>query len=317
MKIAILDAGTLGDDICLDSIKKHGECSIYYTTEESEITERIKNADVVIVNKVKLNCDILKNAPSLKLICVAATGYDNIDVEYCRKNSIALCNVVGYSTDSVAQLTAAMVLSLSVNLYSYTDYVASGKYSESGKANKVEPVYHELCGKTWGIVGFGNIGRKVAALARALGCRVVVNKREKIDDFECVSLEKLCEISDVITIHTPLTEKTRNMINKDTISLMKKDVILVNAARGAVTDEAAICDAIENGQIGAFGTDVYSVEPFGKEHPFYKIMNRDNVCFTPHMAWGSYEARSRCMEEIAKNIEAFKSGEIRNRIDLI
>ena len=163
---------------------------IYYTTEESEITERIKNADVVIVNKVKLNCDILKNAPSLKLICVAATGYDNIDVEYCRKNSIALCNVVGYSTDSVAQLTAAMVLSLSVNLYSYTDYVASGKYSESGKANKVEPVYHELCGKTWGIVGFGNIGRKVAALAQALGCRVVVNKREKTDGFECVSLEK-------------------------------------------------------------------------------------------------------------------------------
>ena len=210
-----------------------------------------------------------------------------------------------------------MVLSLSINLNYFSRYVKNGEYSKSGVANKVTPVYHELSGKTWGIIGYGNIGKEVSSVAKALGCRVIVNKKTPIDGVECVSLEELCKMADIITIHTPLNDSTRGMIDKKMLSLMKNDVILVNSARGAVTDEQAICDAICNNEIGAFGTDVYSVEPFGENHPFTKIMERDNVCLTPHMAWGSYEARCRCISEVAMNIKAFQNDEKRNRVELI
>ncbi len=317
MKIVVLDAETLGEDISLKEIEACGHCDIYLGSNEQEVKERIKDAEVVIINKIKLSADVLNEAKSLKLICVAATGYDNIDVEYCRANGIAVSNVVGYSSHSVAQLTAAMVLALSVNLKQYTNYVESGKYTKSGVANRLTPVYHELFGKVWGIVGYGNIGKEVAQIASALGCRIIVNKQTPTDEAEAVSLEELCKRADIITVHTPLTEKTRGMFSKERIALMKKDVIFVNTARGAVTDEQAICDALTDGKIGAFGTDVYSIESFGTEHPFNKIKDMENVCLTPHMAWGSYEARCRCVSEIAKNIKAFIDGQERNRVDLI
>lgn len=317
MKIVVLDAETLGRDISLNEIEALGDCTIYYNTAREELIDRIKDADVAVFNKIKFNEEVLKEAKNLKLICVTATGFDNIDIEYCRKNNIAVSNIVGYSSHSVAQVTCAMVLSLSINMNYFSEYVKSGDYTKSGIANKVTPVYHELFGKTWGIVGYGNIGMEVCAVAKALGCRVVVNKRTPIEGIECVSLEELCKISDIITIHTPLNDLTRGLIDEKMISLMKKDVILVNSARGAVTDEEAICNAILNDKIGAFGTDVYSVEPFGVEHPFTKIMGRDNVCLTPHMAWASYEARCRCISEVAMNIAAFQNGEKRNRVELI
>ena len=316
MNIVILDADTLGADISLEKIKELGSCTVFPGTNRNQVKERIKNAEVVIVNKVKLDSEVLQDASRLKLICLAATGFDNVDTAYCKQRGIAVSNVVGYSSHSVAQLTATMVLSLSVNMKPYTDFVTSGRYTESGVANRLTPVYHEIFGKTWGIVGYGNIGKEVGAVAKALGCDVIVNKRTPVSDAKSVSLDELCKRSDIITIHTPLTDETRGMISREKIALMKNDVIIVNTARGAVLDEQAVCDALTDKKIGAFGTDVYSTEPFAKDHPFFKIKDMDNVCLTPHMAWGSFEARTRCIDEIAENIKAFQRGEERNRVEL-
>ncbi len=312
MKISILDADTLGSDISLGKISSLGECEIFNKSFDYEIPERIKESEVVIINKVRLGKKELENARNLKLICIAATGYDNIDLDYCKNHSITVCNVKGYSTQSVAQVTLAMVLSLSVHLTEYNNFVKSGEYTKGTTANKLTPVYHELYKKTWGIIGYGNIGKEVGKSAKALGCEVIFNKRTHSEEEGFVSLEDLCKKSDIITIHTPLTDSTRGLIDEKMISLMKKEVILVNASRGAVTDEYAISNAVKNGKIGAFGTDVYSKEPFSENHPFYDIKSLPNICFTPHMAWGSFESRERCIDEISKNIIAFFEGNARN-----
>jgi glycerate dehydrogenase len=177
-------------------------------------------------------------------------------------------------------------------------------------------VYHELRGKTWGIVGLGNIGRAVAKVAEAFGAKVIAYKRTPVDDYECVGIDELCERSDIITLHCPLNDGTRNLISKDLIAHMKKDVIIVNEARGSVVNEMDIKNAIINGDIGAFGSDVYSVEPFGEDHPFCEIKDKSNVLLTPHAAWGAYEARVRCLEIICDNIDAFISNKIKNRVDI-
>jgi len=314
MIITVLDADTLGSDLDLSRLSAIGTPRVYGSTPPSQIAERIKDTDVVIINKVKLNKNNLGGAKNLKLICVAATGYDNIDITYCKENGIQVSNVVGYSTHSVAQTTVATVLSLATHIREFNSYVVSGSYTFSGVANKVSPVYYELRGKTWGIVGLGNIGREVAGIAKAFGCKILVNKRTPVSEFECVSIKELCRRCDIISIHTPLTPETRGLIGADELSVMKKSVILYNAARGAVTDEKAVAKAIENGDIGAFGCDVYSTEPFPKEHPMYRIKDRENVLLTPHMAWASYEARNLCLDEMIENIRAFSSGKKRNAV---
>lgn len=316
MKITILDSATLGSDLDLSPLNSLGEVAVFESTLPEETSAHCSGSDVLILNKVKINQTTLPDTGSIKLICVFATGYDNIDLDYCRSNGIGVCNVVGYSTNSVAQVTIAMVLYLANNMPSFTRHVRSGDYTDGGVANCLVPAYAELCGKTWGIVGCGNIGTAVGKVAEALGCRVLANKRTPGGCFENADIDTLCKESDIITIHAPLSDSTRGLINKERISLMKKSVIIVNVARGAVTDEAAIAEAVQNGDIGAFGADVYSVEPFGKAHPFNAIMQHDNVCLTPHMAWGAIEARERCLGEIVKNIVSFKNGEIRNRVDL-
>ena len=315
MKIVILDSGTLGADIDLSPIKALGEVAEYKFTAPDEVAERLSDADVAVLNKIKLNESNLADAHSLKLICVAATGYDNIDIEFCRVNGIAVCNVPGYSTDSVAQLTLAVALALSTHLVAYRDHVHSGFYSRSGSPNLLSPVWHELAGKTWGIVGCGNIGRKVAAVAAALGCSVLVYRRKPDPDYESVDLDTLLQQSDVVSVHLPLNDETRGIISAEKIALMKKNAIFVNVARGAVADEAALADAIENGTIGGLGVDVYTAEPLPKDHPYHRIMDRENVIFTPHCAWGAQEARNRCVRETAENIRAFCCGERRNRVD--
>ena len=256
----------------------------------------------------------MKFAENLKLICVAATGYDNIDIEYCKKNNIGVANVVGYSTHSVSQVTLSLALSLYTHIGEYSRYVKDGSYTDSGVANRLAPVYHEICGKTWGIVGYGNIGKQVGVVAKALGCNILVYKRTPIEGENCVDIDTLCRESDIITVHTPLNDGTRNLINRERIAMMKKDAVLVNVARGAVCDEEAIADAILGGKLGGVAIDVYSKEPFGEDHPIARIAGLDNVILTPHMAWGSYEARVRCCEEIALNIESYIKGEKRNRI---
>ncbi len=314
MKIVILDKDTLGKDIDLSPIKNLGECAEYGTTPPELVTERVSDAEVVVTNKIKLNRETLGGAQNVKLICVAATGYDNIDTDFCKERGIALCNVPGYSTDSVAQLTLAMALSLVTHLREYRDCVHSGEYSASSVANKLTPVYHEVSSMTWGVVGGGAIGTKVAQIAQALGCKVLVCRRKQEGDFPLADIDTICEQADIISIHLPLSDSTRGIISRERIEKMKKTAIVINTARGAVADEKALADAIKAGEIGGLGVDVYTAEPFPSEHPYTEILGYDNVCLTPHMGWGSYEARSRCIEKIAENISCFYSGEQKNRI---
>ncbi|MBO5702019.1 MAG: hydroxyacid dehydrogenase [Clostridia bacterium] len=314
MKIVILDSGTLGADIDLSPIFALGEVTEYKQTLPEEIAERLTEADVAVLNKCKLNAGNLAGAKNLKLICVAATGYDNIDVGFCRERGIALCNVPGYSTDSVAQLSIAMTLSLVSHLGEFRSFVHSGEYSKSASANRLEPVYHEIAGQTWGVVGGGGIGSKVAEIAQALGCRVLLCRRKPEDRYESADIDRICRECDIISLHVPLSDETRGMISRKRIESMKDGVVIVNTARGAVCDEQAVADAVISGKIGAFGCDVYSKEPFGEDHPFSTILGLPNVCLTPHMAWGSYEARQRCVRRMAENITKFFAGNNHNRI---
>ena len=316
MKIVFLDALALGEDLDLSKFSELGEVAIYGSSTNDEIIERTRDCDVAITNKLKLNKNNLEEARNLKLICVTATGFDNIDIEYAKSRNIGVCNVVGYSTNNVAQITAGFVLALYNKMNEYQKSVSSGYYTECGVANILAPTYHEIEGKTWGIIGFGNIGRRVAKIADSLGCKILVSKREAVSDFECVDIETICRECDIISLHTPLNDGTRALINTERIAQMKDGVVLVNVARGAVTDEYAVANAIKSGKIGGFACDVYSTEPFSKNHPFYEIKDMDNVIFTPHMAWGSYEARVRLCDEVKENIIAFFDGKIRNRIDL-
>ena len=316
MRIVILDAQTLGADLSFDGLSALGELTVYQSTAPDEVVAHLGDCEVAILNKVKLTADVLSAAKNLKLVCEMATGFDNIDLSAARAHGIAVCNVPGYSTPSVVQLTAAMALSLSTNLADFSAHVSSGRYSAGQSANMLTPVFHELCGKTWGIVGYGSIGRGVAAVARALGCRLLVCRKNPDASPECTDIDTLCKNADIISIHTPLNDSTRALINKERIAMMKRDAILINVARGAVTDEGAVADAILDGRLGGFGCDVYSTEPFGEGHPFRALLGHPRVCLTPHMAWGSYEARVRCLETTIGNIRAFFAGEKRNRVDL-
>lgn len=315
MNLVILDAGTLGDDINFELFEEFGEIEIYKMTDERQVRFRVMDADVIIVNKIKLNEKTLGDAKRLKLICVTATGFDNIDLDYCRRRSIAVCNVKGYSTESVAQVTAAMALSLVNGLPQYDKYVKDYSYSKSGVQNHLSPVFHEMSSMTWGVVGLGGIGTRVADIAKSFGCNVLAFKRRNDPLYKCVDLHRLVKESDIISVHLPLSDKTKGIISRDIISEMKKGVIFINVARGAVADEAALAEAVEDGRIGGLGIDVYSEEPMSNTSPYMSIMDRPNVIFTPHMAWGAYEARVRCMEEIKENIKAYMRGRKRNRVD--
>lgn len=314
MKITVLDAATLGSDVTFEKWEALGELEVYNTTPAEEVVGRIKNSDVAILNKVKITREVITALDNLKLICVTATGYDNIDLTACEEKGISVCNVKGYSTHSVAQVTFTLALALMTHLTEYRDSVKSGEYTKSGVQNKLTPVFHELYGKTFGIVGLGNIGKQVARVAEAFGCKVLCFKRTPDPEFNCVDLETLLKQSDIVTLHLPLSDETKHIIGKKELALMKKSAILVNTARGAVTDEEAVAETIEKGIIGGFATDVYSVEPMQANSPLLKIKDLDNVILTPHMAWGAYESRVRCIEEIALNITAFFSGERRNRV---
>ena len=315
MKITVLDAATLGADLDLSPLAALGELTVYDNTDPDAVAERLAATDVVVINKIKINAANLAGNTRLKMIAECATGFDNIDLAACRERGIAVANVVGYSTHSVAQLTLAMALSLSTNLKAFRRTVDSGSYTAGGVANCLTPVFHELCGKTWGVVGYGNIGRQVAKVAEAMGCHVLAFAKSPKTGVENATLKELFQRSDVVSVHLPLTPETRGIVSAELLSCMKPDAILINVARGAVTDEAALAEAVHSGRIGGLGVDVYSVEPFPADHPFQALRGLDNVCLTPHMAWGAFEARNRCLAEVAQNIAAFGRGERRNRVD--
>ncbi|MBQ2875918.1 MAG: hydroxyacid dehydrogenase [Clostridia bacterium] len=316
MVIKILDRATLGADTPIELLSDLGELEIYETSTSAEAKERIVGADVVIINKVKLTREIISCSGKLRLICVFATGFDNVDLNASRERGIAVCNVPGYSSDSVALITASTVLSLITHLSVFNEFVKSGEYTQSGTPNRLVPVFHELTGKTWGIVGYGGIGSAVGRIAKAFGVRLIVNKRTDIDGVECVDIDTLCKESDIITLHCPLNDSTRHLINRERLSLMKSGAILVNEARGDVVNETDVVDAVLSGKLAGYGCDVYSTEPFGIDHPYNKIKDLPNVILTPHCAWGSYEARVRCLNIIIENIKAYYNGDIKNRVDI-
>lgn len=315
MKIVILDKTSFGEDTPFEVLDRFGEVVSYDSSTPDEAIERATNADVIIINKVRVSRQLMEGARGLKLVCVFATGFDNIDVSSARELGIAVCNVPGYSTDSVTLYTVSTVLALYSRIIEYNDYVKSGEYTLSGLPNKLTPVYHDLNGKTWGIIGYGNIGKAVGRVAEAFGAKVIVNKRIPVSGATIVDIDTLCAESDIITVHCPLNDQSHGLINERRIGLMKPGVVLVNEARGAILDEEAVTRALEEEKIGAFGCDVYSVEPFDIDHPYNRIKERKNVILTPHAAWGSYEARARCINIIAQNIEAFISGKSLNRVD--
>ena len=315
MNIVVLDAATLGGDLDLSPLHEIGTVYAYPGTPVEEIPARIAEADIIISNKLKLNRDNLAQAERLKLICVCATGFDCIDVAYCRERGIGVCNVPGYSTESVSQLTLAMALSLMGHLQEYRSHVHTGAYTNGGVANCLTPVWHEIAGKTWGVIGGGNIGQRVAGLAEAFGCKVLMCRRQADPKYPTVDVDTLCRTADIISVHVPLNEETRGMIGADQIALMKKDAIFINVARGLVADEEALTCAIEEDRIGGLGVDVFSVEPFGVDHPYTRILDRDNVLLTPHTAWGAIETRTRCLNIVADNIKVWRKGEKQNRVD--
>ena len=315
MRIVVLDAATLGADTDLTPLMALGTVTVWDNTAPEEIPQRIEEAEVIVANKVRLMEPVLRDAKNLKLICLCATGYDCVDTAYCAAHGIGVCNVPGYSTQSVAQLTVALVLELTNHLSVYRDYVHSGAYSRSGVANALTPVWQEPYGKTWGIIGGGNIGRQVARIAEAFGCKVIVCRRKPDAEYEPTDVDTLCREADIISIHVPLTDETRGMIGTKQIEAMKESAIVVNVARGAVTDEAALAEAVKSGRIAGLGVDVFSQEPFGPEHPFNGILELPNVCLTPHTAWGALETRNRCVAMVAENISAFCQGERKNRVE--
>ena len=304
MRIVVLDAGTLGEDLSLEPLEALGEVTVYQSTAPEEVAAHIGDAAVVVLNKNRLGAQNLCDAKHLKLICVTATGYDNIDLAFCRERGIAVCNVVGYSTQCVAQVTVSMALSLITNLCEYTEFVRNGSYSVSGCANRLTPVYHEIAGKTWGIVGFGNIGQAVGNVARALGCKVIVNKRTPIEGWNCVDFDTVCREADILSIHTPLNDSTRNLLDREHIDMLKKNAIVINVARGGIIDEAALADALNNGTIAAAALDVFSVEPL-RESPLYDVKDRYRLLASPHNAWSAAEAIDNLIDCIAENIRVW------------
>jgi len=319
MKIVMLDRNSIGMDINVELFQKLGEFKEYNTADVETTKEYIKDADVLVFNKTVMNENLLKDAPNVKLLCVTATGYDNIDVPYAKSRGIAACNIKDYSTPAVVQHTFALALSVLEKIRYYDEYVTSGKYSEQLGFSHFEEKYFELKGKTWGIVGLGNIGRGVAKVAEAFGCKVIfysASGTNNTTDYERVDFDTLLKESDILSLHCPLTDKTRELMNLEAFKKMKPSAVLVNVARGPVINDADLCQALKEGMIAGAGLDVLSKEPMEKTNPLTEIMGTNKLLITPHMAWASVEPRTRCMEEVYKNIEAFVKGEIRNRLDL-
>ena len=315
MNIVILEANTLGADVDLSVFEKLGNVTQYGQSDEENTADRVKDADIIVVNKVPMNEQTLKKADHLKMIAVTATGTNIIDKAYTDKRGIAVSNVGGYSTMSVAQHTFALALYLVHKMNYFDSYVKSGQYIKSDIFTNLDMTYQELDGTTWGIIGLGNIGKKVAQIARVFGCRVIyysTSGKNQNDQYERVDFDTICRESDLLSIHAPLNNATENLMNKDAFQKMKKSAVLINVGRGPIVNEEDLVEALENGEIAAAGLDVISAEPMREENPLMKIKDSGKLVVTPHIAWASTEARQRLVREVYLNIEAFLRGEKRN-----
>lgn len=308
MKIVFLDAKTIGEDIDLSGFDALGEVVKYGFSTEQEARERSKDADVLILNKVQVNEQTIGEADHLKLVCVTATGTNNLDKEYLDKRGIAWRNVAGYSTESVAQHTFAMLFYLLEKLPYYDDYVKSEKYVNDVSFTHFAKAFHELSGMTYGIIGLGNIGRRVADIAKAFGCRVIyysTSGRNSQPGYERVDFDELLEQSDIVSIHAPLDENTLGLMNKEAFAKMKNSAILLNVGRGPIINEADLAEALNNKTIAAAGLDVLSVEPMQEDNPLRGIKDSELLLITPHIAWAGVEARNRLMGIILGQIKEF------------
>lgn len=308
MKLIFLDTKTIGEDLSLSSFQSLGEVITYPFSTHEEAKNRTSDADVVITNKVPINEETIGNAAHLKLVCVTGTGTNHLDMEYLKKRGIAWQNVAGYSTDSVAQHTFAILFYLLEKLRFYDDYVKDERYVDDLEFTHFAQNYHEICGMTWGIIGLGNIGRRVAAIAEAFGAKVIYaspsgNPPQK--GYEQVSLDTLLRDSDIISVHAPLNEHTENLINAGALRKMKKSCIFLNLGRGSIVNESDLCDALNEHTIAAAGLDVLSIEPMSRNNPLLKIKDSQRLFITPHIGWAGVEARTRLMKIIKTQIEEF------------
>ena len=305
MKIVFLDAATMGD-VSFEPIDRLGEFVKYDLSSPLEAKERVADCDVMIVNKVLVTPDLIDAAPSLKLICESATGVNNIDLEYAASKGIPVRNAVGYSTTSVAQATFMQILSLMGEGPYYDDCVKSGRYSSLGMFTDPDKNWEELDGKTIGVIGMGNIGSRVAKIAQAFGmnvCYYSTSGTGHCTEHPCLPLDEILKVSDVVSIHAPLNDRTNGLIGAEQIAMMKPTAILVNMGRGGIVDESALADAINNNVIAGAALDVFVKEPTPSDNPLLHVKYPERLRLAPHAAWASVQARERLVEQIAENIK--------------
>lgn len=315
MKIVIMEADTLGKDVDMSMFQALGEVTIYGESDPLQNAERIKDADIIIVNKVPMNEEILKTAKHVKLICLTATGTNIVDFPYVNSRNITVTNVRGYSTQSVIQHTFALFFYVYEKLSYYDNYVKSGEYARSDIFSNFDKKFNELYGKTWGIIGLGEIGRGVAKVAELFGCRVIyysTSGKNQNRDYEKVDLDTLLKTSDVVSIHAPLNADTLDLIGKEELMKMKDTAILLNLGRGPIVNQEALAEALLKDEIGGAGLDVLTVEPMRADNPLLQVQDSTKLIITPHIAWATVEARKRCAEEVYQNIVAYQNGMERN-----
>lgn len=318
MRIVFLDTITLGFPLELDALRDFGSLDIYEYIPDDKAGEIIADADVVITNQNHLAENNLSMAKNLRLICAAGTGYNHIDIEYCRKHGIAVANVPGYAVRSVAQHTFSMLFHLISHSAYYDDYVKRGEYSSGSFSIHEGKDFFELEGKTWGIIGLGSIGKKVAAYAEGFGCNVIyysTSGENQDGGFPSAGLDELLASSDIISIHAPLNQNTLGLIQMDQIKKMKKTAYLLNLGRGGIVKEGDLAEAVSGELIAGAALDVFEQEPLPAESPLLTIDKKDKIFMTPHIAYGSKEARMQLVHIIYENIRDFFNGERRNRID--
>ena len=314
MKAVFLDANTITiGDTDLTGFKEITEFTFYPETRDREIVARSANAEILIINKVKITEETLLQLKHLKLICVIATGYNNVDTNAARKRGIKVCNVAGYAKHTVPQHTFALILALATRICSYHNDVIKGQWQKSSLFTLINYPTFELAGKCIGIIGFGTIGKGVANIAKSFNMKVIIFDVIKIkeSEYQQVKLDKLLRESDIVTIHCPLSDKTKNLIDAEAIANMKSSALLINTARGGIVDEGALADALEKGRLAGAGFDVLTEEPPKNGNP---LIGAKNIILTPHSAWSTIEARQRLIDETVENIKAFIEGRPRNVI---
>ena len=304
MKMVFLDAATMGD-VSFAPLERLGSLLCYDSSTPEEALKRVSDCDVLIVNKVRVTPELIDAALDLKLICETATGVNNIDIEYAAKKGIPVRNVAGYSTPTVAQATFMHILSLVGSAPYFDDAVKSGRYSASGMFTDVSVNWWELAGKTIGIIGMGNIGRKVAQIAEAFGMKVCyfsTSGTSHCKDYPSLPLEQLLAQSDIVSVHAPLNERTEALIGEKELAMMKPSAYIVNMGRGGIVVEEALVKAVDEGVIAGAALDVYSVEPLPEDSCYLKARHPERFRFAPHVAWASEEARARLLGMVAENI---------------